>query len=78
VVPGGIDTELWRSWVQRTAADQGRTFDEQRVDRLSGVALQGLSAPEDVADLAGFLASDESRTITGQPIPVDAGGYLLG
>jgi NAD(P)-dependent dehydrogenase (short-subunit alcohol dehydrogenase family) len=25
-----------------------------------------------------FLASDESRTITGQSIPVDGGGYMQG
>jgi 3-oxoacyl-[acyl-carrier protein] reductase len=78
VVPGGIDTELWRSWVRRTADEQGRDYDQQRAELLSGVALQDISAPEDVANLALFLASDESRTITGQSIPVDAGGYMLG
>ena len=28
VVPGGIDTELWRNWVQRTADEQGRRLRE--------------------------------------------------
>ena len=37
-----------------------------------------ISSVEDVANLALFLASDESRTITGQSIPVDAGGYMQG
>lgn len=32
--------------------------------------------PEDVANLAVFLASDESRYITGQQIRVDAGSFL--
>jgi SDR family mycofactocin-dependent oxidoreductase len=32
--------------------------------------------PEDIANLAVFLASDESRYITGQQIRVDAGAYL--
>ena len=45
---------------------------------LQGVALRDISSPEDVANLALFLASDESRTITGQSIPVDAGGYMQG
>jgi len=40
--------------------------------------LRDISKPEDVANLAVFLASDESRTITGQSIVCDAGGYMLG
>ncbi|WP_179475664.1 mycofactocin-coupled SDR family oxidoreductase [Mycolicibacterium vinylchloridicum] len=32
--------------------------------------------PEDIAHLAVFLASDESRYVTGQHIRVDAGSYL--
>ena len=32
--------------------------------------------PEDIANLAVFLASDESRYITGQQIRVDAGSLL--
>jgi NAD(P)-dependent dehydrogenase (short-subunit alcohol dehydrogenase family) len=45
---------------------------------LQGVALRDISSPEDVANLALFLASNESRTITGQSIPVDAGSYMQG
>jgi NAD(P)-dependent dehydrogenase (short-subunit alcohol dehydrogenase family) len=78
IVPGAIDTELWRNWVQRTADAQGVGFDTQRARSIKGVALQDISSPEDVANLALFLASDESRTITGQSIPVDAGGYMQG
>jgi NAD(P)-dependent dehydrogenase (short-subunit alcohol dehydrogenase family) len=32
--------------------------------------------PEDIANLGVFLASEESRYITGQHIRVDAGSYL--
>ena len=78
IVPGAIDTELWRNWVQRTADEQGIDFETQRAKSLKGVALHDISSPEDIANLALFLASDESRTITGQSIPVDAGGYMQG
>jgi NAD(P)-dependent dehydrogenase (short-subunit alcohol dehydrogenase family) len=78
IVPGAIDTELWRKWVQRTADEQGIDFETQRAKSLKSVALQDISSPEDIANLALFLASDESRTITGQSIPVDAGGYMHG
>ena len=78
VVPGGIDTELWRKWVQRTADEAGVDYEAQRAKALSGVALRDISSPADVANLALFLASDESRTITGQSIVVDAGSQMLG
>ncbi|CAN5705785.1 3-oxoacyl-[acyl-carrier-protein] reductase [soil metagenome] len=78
VVPGGIDTDLWRNWVKRTAAEQGVDYDTHRARILQGVALRDISTPEDIANTALFLASDESRTITGQSIPVDAGGYMQG
>jgi 3-oxoacyl-[acyl-carrier protein] reductase len=78
IVPGGIDTELWRNWVQRMADEQGVDVEAHRARLLQGVALRDISTPEDVANLALFLASDESRTITGQSIPVDAGGVMQG
>ncbi len=78
VVPGSIDTDLWRNWVKRTADEQGVDYETHRVRMLQGVALRDISSTEDVANLALFLASDESRTITGQSIPVDAGGVMQG
>jgi 3-oxoacyl-[acyl-carrier protein] reductase len=78
IVPGGIDTELWRNWVKRTAAEQRVDYDAHRANILKGVALRDISSPEDIANTALFLAGDESRTITGQSIPVDAGGYMQG
>ncbi len=78
IVPGGIDTELWEAWVRRTAAERDLEYEVHRAKLLSGVALHDISTPTDVANLALFLASDESRTITGQSIVVDAGGHMLG
>ncbi len=78
IVPGGIDTELWQNWVKRSAAEQGVEYEAHRTKLLQGVALRDISTPDDIANTALFLASDESRTITGQSIPVDAGGYMQG
>jgi NAD(P)-dependent dehydrogenase (short-subunit alcohol dehydrogenase family) len=35
--------------------------------------LLGLIEPEDIASMALYLASDDSRMITGQVLPVDSG-----
>lgn len=78
VVPGSIDTELWRNWVGRMANEQGVDADILRERMLAGSPLRTISSTQDVANLALFLASDESRTITGQSIPVDAGAYMQG
>jgi len=78
IVPGSIDTELWRNWVKRMADEQGEETGAYRARLLQGTALRDISTTEDVANLALFLASDESRTITGQSIPVDAGAVMQG
>jgi len=43
------------------------------VDRLANSHLLGTIAPEDVADAALYLASDESRLVTGHILRVDSG-----
>ncbi|WP_308165304.1 SDR family NAD(P)-dependent oxidoreductase [Nocardia noduli] len=78
IVPGSIDTELWQNWVKRIADEQGVDVETHRANLLRSVPLRDISSAQDVANLALFLASDESRTITGQSIPVDAGGYMQG
>jgi NAD(P)-dependent dehydrogenase (short-subunit alcohol dehydrogenase family) len=43
------------------------------LDKLANSHLLGLIEPEDIAQMAVFLASDESRMVTGQVYPVDSG-----
>ena len=78
LVPGGIETDLWKNWGVRMAAEQGITFDEWKQKRLEDLPLRTISQPEDIGNLALFLASDESRTITGQSINCDAGAVMVG
>ena len=41
--------------------------------RLADSHLLGLIEPDDIASTALYLASDESRMVTGQVLPVDSG-----
>lgn len=66
IAPGLIDTKL--------AAAITKSDEMQKVF-LDRTALRRVGRPEEVAPLAVFLASDESRYITGATFPVDA-GYL--
>ena len=43
------------------------------LDKLANAHLLGLIEPPDIANMALFLASDESRMVTGQVYPVDSG-----
>ena len=43
------------------------------LSKLADSHLLGLIEPIDIANMALFLASDESRLVTGQVYPVDSG-----
>jgi 3-oxoacyl-[acyl-carrier protein] reductase len=78
LVPGGIETDLWKNWGKRMAGEQGISFEQWKEKALGDVPLRTISQPEDIGNLALFLASDESRTITGQSINCDAGSIMIG
>lgn len=66
VSPGVIDTDSARYYM----GDAYGAF----MDRVSAATPVGrMGTPEDVAALVGFLASSESRFVTGQVIRVDGG-----
>lgn len=67
LAPGAIDTDLNADWIRSEA---GR----QQVIAVS--ALKRVGMPEDIADAVAFLASDDSRWITGQRIEASGGAHL--
>lgn len=77
VVPGSIDTELLRNYHKRIAGERGVSYEQVRAEAAASVPLHVMSTPEDIANMAIFLASDQARTITGQSINVDAGYYMV-
>lgn len=65
IAPGFIDT------------DMAHTIpDEKFAERVASIAMGRIGTPDEVASVALFLASDQSRYVTGQVIGVD-GGMLI-
>ncbi|WP_086839101.1 3-oxoacyl-[acyl-carrier-protein] reductase [Amycolatopsis kentuckyensis] len=62
VAPGFIDTDMVAVLDERT-----------RERALADIPLRRFGTPGEVADLAGFLASDQARYITGSVLHVDGG-----
>jgi NAD(P)-dependent dehydrogenase (short-subunit alcohol dehydrogenase family) len=44
--------------------------------KLMALHILGSIEPEDIANMAVFLASDEARMVTGQVYPVDSGATI--
>jgi 3-oxoacyl-[acyl-carrier protein] reductase len=66
IAAGVIDTEIWQG-VPRAAIDS----------LLQLIPLARKGTPEDIAEAAAFLASDQASYITGQVLNVD-GGMVMG
>ncbi|MCE2595589.1 SDR family oxidoreductase [Motilimonas cestriensis] len=65
IAPGSIDTSLLDNLTEQTLAQT-----------LADIPMQRLGLPQEVAQLALFLASNESQYITGQVIAIDGGWSL--
>jgi NAD(P)-dependent dehydrogenase (short-subunit alcohol dehydrogenase family) len=67
ICPGGVDTPM-------TAG----TFssDEAKERAKTRIPVGRYAEPEDIADVAVFLLSDESRYMTGQTFPVEGGALV--
>jgi NAD(P)-dependent dehydrogenase (short-subunit alcohol dehydrogenase family) len=71
--PGLTETDRVISLMQQRAQAHGITPDEARKQVMEKDGLRRIGQPEDVAELALFLASDRARHIQGAAIGVDGG-----
>ncbi len=68
ICPSIVETELVRGLF--AASEEGKTL---RKARIGQIPLGRMGRPEDVAEMAVFLASEESSWLTGAAVPLDGG-----
>lgn len=81
ICPGMVKTELnksvWQAWADRQPPGTATNYEEWAADKIRKVIpLNSWQTPEDVANMAVFLASPRAAMITGQTINVD-GGFVM-
>ncbi len=73
ICPGMIDTPMVRNGVAEIMPEDPQAI----IDLLAaGIPMKRLGTPEDIGELAAFLASDAASYITGQPFVIDGGSTL--
>jgi 3(or 17)beta-hydroxysteroid dehydrogenase len=73
VSPGTVRTPLWDQQALQTAQARGISIDEMIAQAKAVCPMGDLTRPEDVAAAVSFLASEDSRHITGTELVVDGG-----
>ena len=71
--PGPAVTERLKEALKLEAKARGMSEDQVLTQRQANVPLKRYAAPEDVANLTLFLASDKASYITGAVVPMDGG-----
>ena len=73
ICPGLTQTEMWQGIQRDRSAQRGVDIAVLEEQAAASIPLRRANAPEDIAAMAAFLASDDARNITGQAINVDGG-----
>ncbi len=73
VNPGPTRTERWNTLMTNLAAASGRGVDEVERDFTNQIPMDRLGAPEEIAGIIAFLASDAAANMTGTSITADGG-----
>ena len=73
ICPGWILTDRLRSVVHKLAESEHKTFENMLADITADIPMRRCGKPEEVANLAIFLASERASYITGATIQIDGG-----
>ncbi len=73
ICPGATRTSLYERVMDQLTEREGISKAEAIARMDASIPLKRSNTPEDIANMAAFLASDEARNITGQSFNVDGG-----
>jgi len=76
VCPGWVETDMAREGLEGMAQGMGLSFEEAHAKAMEAVPLGRMSAPEDIAGLVAWLASPDSRGVTGQGLDMNGGAWM--
>ena len=76
IAPGVVDTPMWREVDAQFARVEGLPLGEKKRQVGLAVPLGRMGTPDEVADVALFLASDAARYVTAQTLNVDGGSVM--
>lgn len=78
IQPGVVAGERIDRVIDAKAKALGISFEEQKERSLEKVSMRSMVSPQDIANMALYLASDLGKHVTGQAISVCAGVEMLG
>ena len=77
VCPGWVDTEMATQGINETAAFQGITPEQFKSQAVAGVPIGRFLEADEIAELVGYLASEQAKGITGQAINICGGQTMV-
>ncbi len=76
ICPGWVETEMAEAAIRQIVEKTGRTREQARQSIEQMSPQRRMVQPEEVAELAVLLASEESRSITGQGLNICGGSVM--
>ncbi len=73
ISPTWVETEMLRKFIDADMASTGQSLEQVRADYAKSNPQNQLVQPEEVAELAAYLASDAARALTMSDFEINAG-----